>query len=103
MIQILQKHSLLKQRFLDHKHTSDREIYTNGSKTTIGTGAGVAIFVNRSNTCIQIDSKLNKLASIFTAELEGLKIALKSVSRQKKIKMFVFTAIPSVLYKPFKN
>ena len=81
---------VLKQRFLDHKHTSDLEIYTDGSKTTTGTGAGVAIFVSRSNTCIQIDSKLNKLASIFTAELEGLKIALKSVSRQKNKNVCIY-------------
>ena len=77
---------VLKQNFLDHKHKCDVEIYTDGSKTATGTGTGIAIFLNKPNSCIQRNSKLNKLASIFTAELEGLKIALKATLKQKKNK-----------------
>ena len=73
----------LKQIFLAHKHESRIEIFTDGSKTSIGTGAGVAIrsVQDSQYNCYKI--KVNKLCSVYTAELTAIKAGLQSIENTK--------------------
>ena len=87
----------LKQSFLSHKHKSRIEIFTDGSKTPIGTGAGVAIYSTSSDiySCYKI--KLNKLCSIFTAELMAIKSALQSIEKTKNTTCTIYSDSKSCL------
>ena len=87
----------LKQSFLSHKHESRIEIFTDGSKTPIGTGAGVAIFSVRNNMYNCFKVKLNKLCSIFTAELTAIKFALKSIEKTKNTTCTIYSDSKSSL------
>ena len=71
--------SHLKSLFLDHislVHTQDIPIYTDGSKTQDGVGSA-AVFPNTRETL-----KLPTQATIFTAELTAIKMALKRAKDQ---------------------
>ena len=73
----------LKQAFLSHKHVSRIEIYTDGSKTATGTGSGVAIFSVLNNEFNCFKRKINKLCSVFTAELTAIKAGLQAIENTK--------------------
>ena len=73
----------LKQSFLYHRHESRIEIYTDGSKTPIGTGAGIAVFSTKNHQFCYFKKKCNKLCSIYTVELIAIKTALNSLINVK--------------------
>ena len=58
--------------YLNHKHESDFDFFTDGSKTNIGVGSGVALHFKKSNEFTKWNTKLNKLSSIFSAELSAI-------------------------------
>ena len=78
------------QSFLRHKHSSDVELYTDGSKSALGVGAGVAV-VSTENRTMQIRRKLHNSASIFTAELYAIKTALISIKTSRNVSCVVYT------------
>ena len=80
----------LKQSLYAHKHTSRIEMYTDGSKTKLGTGAGIAVKistgVNVYNSKISGNDnwdiykiKMNRMSSVFTAELCAIESAVNSI------------------------
>lgn len=79
-----------KQTFLSHKHSTDIEIYTDGSKSNAGVGAGLVSFL-KGTICFQTGRRLNEIASIFTAELYAIKIALLSLKVKRNIKCVIYT------------
>jgi ribonuclease HI/endonuclease/exonuclease/phosphatase family metal-dependent hydrolase len=60
--------------FHEHRHNTNMEIYTDGSKDDKSVGSGVSIYYERNNNSIQ--RKLHSYGSIFTAELYAIKLAL---------------------------
>ena len=70
--------------FLHHKHKTDIDIYTDGSKTTAGVGAGIAIRTssNLSNNLFSKSSKpLSSKASILSAELQAISWGLQTMAK----------------------
>ena len=80
-----------------HKHESDIDFYTDGSKTNIGVGIGVAIHLKRTNQFTKYYSKLNKLSSIFFAELSAIHSALNSIIEMKNKVFTIFSDSKSSL------
>ena len=78
------------QYFLRHRHNADVELYTDGSKGSLGVGAGVAIMSTESRNA-QIRRKLHPSASIFTAELYAIKTALISLKISRNVSCVVYT------------
>ena len=68
--------------FWKHKHTSDIDIYTDGSKTRTGVGAGIAILNNQLQNQVgakhfsKAKKSLNGKANILSAELTAISVAL---------------------------
>ena len=87
----------LKQKFYSHKHSSRIDIYTDGSKTDVGTGAGVAIYNSSDESVIKWKIKLNKLASVYSAELEAIKSGLTSLLRVKNTSCTLYSDSKSAL------
>ena len=63
-----------KQHFCAHRHPTDLEIYTDGSKTSEGVGAGIVIM--EGSIPQKIGRRLPPMASVFTAEIIAIKCAL---------------------------
>ena len=80
-----------KQCFLHHKHSTDVDLYTDGSKSSGGVGAGVAVMTSRRERHTGIKRRLHETASIFTAELYAIKIALTSIKTSYAISCAVYT------------
>ena len=78
------------QYFLEHKHKSDVEIYTDGSKDDKRVGAGVAIF-SGSKLNGTILRRMYDYASIFTAELYAIKLALISLKTSNNISCTIYS------------
>ena len=78
------------QAFLEHKHKSDLDIYTDGSKGDERVGAGV-IAVSKNKTSYSIARRLHNFASIYTAELYAIKIALLSLKSCKNITCTIYS------------
>ena len=73
-----------KNEFLVHRHNSDIEIYTDGSKNEDGVGAGLVI-LRKNQKVGTVQSRLQIQASAFTAELTAIKTAfltLKAVTNK---------------------
>ena len=87
----------LKQSFLVHKHKSRIEIFTDGSKTPIGTGAGISVYSVENNCYNSYKVKLNKLCSIYTAELTAIKVGLQSIEQTKNTTCTVYSDSKSSL------
>ena len=87
----------LKLSFHLHRHESRTDIFTDGSKTTVGTGAGVAIYsrLHDEYNCYKV--KLNKLASVYTAELEAIKSGLQSIQYTKNTSCTIYSDSKSSL------
>ena len=78
------------QHFLRHKHKTDVDLYTDGSKSREGVGAGVAV-MSMSDRYRGIQRRLHETASIFTAELYGIKVALNAIRTSRAISCAVYT------------
>ena len=66
------------------------DIYTDGSKSDSGVGAGVVAVLGRDRDSA-MKRKLHNTASIFTAELYAIKIALLSITHSQAITCAVYT------------
>jgi ribonuclease HI len=66
------------QSFGDHRHVADMEIYTDGSKGEAGVGAGFGKKENLPGNGFS-GRRLHAMASVFTAELWAIKLALISL------------------------
>ena len=66
------------QNFRAHRHHVDLEIYTDGSKSDTGVGAGFGIMTNMPGNSFQ-GRRLHYLSSVFSAELYAIKLALLSL------------------------
>ena len=84
------------QYFLQHKHKTDMDIYTDGSKSDSGVGAGVVAMLERGRDSA-VKRRLHDTASIFTAELYAIKIALFSIKHSQAITCAVYTDSRSAL------
>ena len=78
------------QHFLKHKHISDVDLYTDGSKDDRGVGAGVAVLTKGVESG-SLQRRLHGSASIFTAELFAIKLALISVKYCRNVSCVVYT------------
>ena len=89
----------LKQSFYEHKHDSRISMYTDGSKSDNGTGAGVVVFRKCTNEYVYepYRLKLNKLASIFSAELVALEAAVNSIKKAKNTSCTIYSDSKSAL------
>ena len=76
--------------FLEHKHQSDIDIYTDGSKGDERVGAGV-ITVSKHKPSFSIARRLHNFASIFTAELYAIKIALLSLKTCRNVTCTIYS------------
>ena len=83
--------------YLNHKHESDFDFFTDGSKTNIGVGSGVALHFKKSNEFTKWNTKLNKLSSIFSAELSAIYFSLKSLSEIKNKVITIYSDSKSSL------
>ena len=79
-----------KQRFLEHRHNSDIELYTDGSKGDGKVGSGVIIVTNNKIT-YTTSRRLHNSASIFTAELYAIKIALLSLKTYNNVSCTIYS------------
>ena len=87
----------LKQTFLSHTHECRIEVYTDGSKTSTGTGGAVSIFSVNNQEYNSFYFKINKLCSIYTAELRAIKNALKSIINIKNSSCTIYSDSKSSL------
>ena len=90
----------LKQRFYEHKHVSRISMYTDGSKSKNGTGAGVVVFrKGTNNSCVYnpYKLKLNKHASVFSAELVAIEAAVNSVKNTVNTSCTIYSDSKSAL------
>ena len=92
----------LKQSFYEHKHISRISMFTDGSKSVNGTGAGVVVFGNCSNTSVNnvyesYRIKLNKLASVFSAELVAIENAVNSLKKANNTTCTIYSDSMSAL------
>ena len=72
-----------RHKFAEHKHCSNIDIYTDGSKTKTGVGAGVAIETNSTGNnrlFIPCKIKLNCKSSILSAELKAIDVGLGALN-----------------------
>ena len=79
-----------KQYFLHHKHSSDTDLYTDGSKSGPCVGAGVAI-MSRGKVVGRIKRRLHETASVFTAELYAIKLALISLKTSQAVSCSIYS------------
>ena len=99
----------LKHIFNEHKHVSKISMYTDGSKSEKGTGAGVVVFRKCNNMFVhdQYKIKLHKLASAFTAELVALEAAVNSLKHVENTSCTIYSdsksALQSILKYDSKN
>lgn len=84
------------QYFLQHKHNTDIDLYTDGSKSKEGVGSGVAMTQARGRYT-GIKRRLHETASIFTAELYAIKLALLSIRASIGISCAVYSDSRSAL------
>ena len=82
--------SQLKQDFLMHMyaHSSSNHIYTDGSKSQRGVGFGV-VYGNKLEKHIR--GTLPKEATIYTAELQAIKVALSIIENSNSLKWTIFS------------
>ena len=93
----------VKAKFIehDHKHEKDFKIFTDGSKSALGTGCAV---ITKGHYKV---GRLSNLASSFTAEMTAIVHALKEVSKVNAKKFVIYTDSKSSIeamcqYNPFQ-
>ena len=70
------------QRFMEHKHEVDLDLFTDGSKSDDGVGAGFGITTNVPGNGFS-GRRLHPMSSVFTAELYAIKLALITLRVQE--------------------
>ena len=91
----------LKQLFHEHKHKHNSKVsmYTDGSKSMLGTGAAVVVY---SSACSGSKGdvykiKLNRITSVFSAELHAIKSAVNSLKNAKHTSCTIYSDSKSAL------
>jgi hypothetical protein len=87
----------LQQYFCEHKHVSIISMYTDGSKSANGTGAGVIVVRKSENVYEPYRLKLNKIASVFSAELVAIEAAVNSLKKNKDTSCTIYSDSKSAL------
>ena len=90
----------LKQIFYEHKHVSKISMYTDGSKSKRGVGAGVVVFrkcADNSFVYTPYKLKINKHASVFSAELVAIEAAVNSIKNTHNTSCTVYSDSKSAL------
>ena len=77
------------QRFLEHKHETDIQIYTDGSKTSAGVGAGL-VMMSANERDHTMGRRMHESASIFSAELYAIKLALQLLMFRRSITCAIY-------------
>lgn len=70
------------QRFAEHRHVVDLDLFTDGSKFVDGVGAGFGITTNVPGNGFS-GRRLHLMSSVFTAELYAIKLALITLRVQE--------------------
>ena len=78
------------QIFLQHKHNTDMEVYTDGSKMQNDVGSACVIIEKETIETI-ITRKLPHQASVYTAELTAIKLALEYLKHKKNKNFTIYT------------
>ena len=78
------------QIFIQHKHDSDMDVYTDGSKMQNDVGSACIIMKNESIETI-IVRKLPQQASVYTAELTAIKLALEYMKHKRNKNCTIYT------------
>ena len=96
--------------FLDHRHNTDIDIYTDGSKTNRGVGLGIAIRTtsNRTNnTFSKGKAALSSKSSILFAELKAINLGLNTLAKLSNKTCTIYTdskgSIQSIMQYDPKN
>ena len=88
-------HQQLITSFFEHKHQTNIDIYTDGSKTTSGVGAGIAIRTSSRpaiSTCFSKGKKqLSSKSSILFAELVAINAGLDTIARLSNTSCTVYS------------
>ena len=102
---------LIKAEFLKHKHDSNIDLYTDGSKIGhTGVGAGIAILleINKTRNIFNQSGKtLCKQSTILSAELEAISMGLQVIAKSSNKTIAVYSdskgALQSILQYDPKN
>jgi ribonuclease HI/exonuclease III len=84
-----------RQQFHAHKHIADMDIFTDGSKSSEGVGAGIVIM--EGSRPQRIGRRLDPMASVFTAEIVAIKSALNLLVPYTDISTVIYSDSKSVL------
>ena len=84
------------QLFRQHRHDVDMEIYTDGSKSDTGVGAGFGIVSPVPGRGFS-SRGLHPMSSVFTAELYAIKLALMSLAIYENTSCVLYTDSRSAL------
>ena len=84
-----------RQEFLAHKHVSDIDIFTDGSKINEKVGGGVVIKVGESLDCFPV--RIHDHSSVFMAELFAIRVALVKLSNKSNTTCCIYSDSRSAL------
>ena len=77
------------QLFMEHRHEVDVSIYTDGSRSEVGVGVGVVVLADGKQ--LVTGKKLHESASVFTAELYAIKVALERLKHCRELSCVIYT------------
>ena len=86
-----------RQHFYSHRHACDLEVFTDGSKTAYGVGAGMVMLQGSTPHIHKIGRRLNPIASVFTAELVAIKSAMHLLRSYVDISAVIYSDSKSAL------
>ena len=91
----LDTEEVFRQIFREHQHEADIQVYTDGSKKDEKVGAGVCIQGDGVN--MEISEPLGEFASVFTAELVAIRIALVNLRDKNRVSVVIYSDSRSAL------
>ena len=86
---------LFRQEFLKHKHKTDLEIFTDGSKCLEKVGSGVVI--RRGDFLKEIPLRLQDNSSVFIAELFAIRVAIFELKNLQNLTVCIYSDSRSAL------
>ena len=84
-----------RQEFLAHKHVSDIDIFTDGSKINEKVGGGVVIKAGESLDCFPV--RIHDHSSVFMAELFAIRVELVKLSNKSNTTCCIYSDSRSAL------
>ena len=88
----------IQQYFLSHSHGEDGTIYTDGSKCGDRVGSGMALFGRPGFRPLCLGRRLHGVASVFTAELYAMKLALLGLRGEENKSYCIYSDSSSALH-----